>query len=105
MPYDNPGELFDMVDPDDRVIGQVTRGEVHARGLLHRAAHVFVFNSNEYTALFSATCDGSPRADPTEVAELQWATVDQWHRARVDDPERLDPPFRELLRWYVAAVG
>ena len=44
--YDNPGELFDVVDPDDRVIGQATRGEVHARGLLHRAAHVFVINSN-----------------------------------------------------------
>ena len=36
MPRDNPDELFDVVDADDQVIGQATRGEVHARGLMHR---------------------------------------------------------------------
>jgi len=41
----DPGELFDVVDEDDRVIGQATRAEVHARGLPHRAVHVFLFNS------------------------------------------------------------
>ena len=170
MPEDNPDELFDVVDAGDRVIGQATRSDVHARGLLHRAAHVFVFNSmgqlllqqrsaskdahplcwtsscsghldsgetyqaaavrelqeeigleadveflfkfpagpetsNEHTALFRAVCDERPSPDPTEVADLQWATVDQWQRELVDDPDRFDPPFRELLRWYVAAVG
>lgn len=38
------GEIFDVVDEDDAVTGQATRGEVHAKGLLHRAVHVFVFN-------------------------------------------------------------
>lgn len=38
------GEIFDVVDENDEVIGQETRGEVHARKLLHRAVHVFVFN-------------------------------------------------------------
>lgn len=37
-------ELFDIVDADDRVIGQAPRGEVHARGWRHRAVHVFVVN-------------------------------------------------------------
>lgn len=37
-------ELFDVVDADDRVIGQAPRGEVHARGWRHRAVHVFVVN-------------------------------------------------------------
>ena len=37
-------ELFDVVDENDAVISQAPRGEVHARGLLHRAVHVFVFN-------------------------------------------------------------
>jgi isopentenyl-diphosphate delta-isomerase type 1 len=41
----DPGELFDVVDADDHVVGRATRGEVHARGLLHRAVHVFLFNS------------------------------------------------------------
>ena len=37
-------EVFDVVDEKDRVIGRATRGEVHARRLLHRATHVLVFN-------------------------------------------------------------
>ncbi|MEX1116940.1 MAG: 16S rRNA (adenine(1518)-N(6)/adenine(1519)-N(6))-dimethyltransferase RsmA [Akkermansiaceae bacterium] len=38
------GEIFDVVDEHDVVTGQVTRGEVHAQKLLHRAVHVFVYN-------------------------------------------------------------
>jgi isopentenyl-diphosphate delta-isomerase type 1 len=38
-------ELFDVVDDRDHIVGSATRSEVHARGLRHRAAHVFVFNS------------------------------------------------------------
>lgn len=37
-------EVFDVVDQDDCVIGRATRGEVHAKGLLHRATHVLVFD-------------------------------------------------------------
>ena len=40
-----PEEIFDVCDADDRVIGRAPRPHVHARGLLHRAVHVFVFNS------------------------------------------------------------
>lgn len=43
MPVD---EMFDVVDADDRVIGQAPRAEVHARKLLHRAVHIFVFRSD-----------------------------------------------------------
>ncbi len=38
------GEIFDVVDENDVVIGQKTRDEVHAENLLHRAVHVFIFN-------------------------------------------------------------
>src|SRR5260221_7221044 len=38
-------EIFDVVDEHDRVVGRETRGEVHRRGLMHRAIHVLVFNS------------------------------------------------------------
>ena len=34
-------EIFDVVDQDDRVIGQAPRSEVHAQNLLHRAALQF----------------------------------------------------------------
>ena len=38
-------EIFDVVNDRDEVIGRASRSEVHARGLLHRAAHVLVFNA------------------------------------------------------------
>jgi 16S rRNA (adenine1518-N6/adenine1519-N6)-dimethyltransferase len=38
-------EIFDIVDADDRVIGQASRAEVHHRKLLHRSVHIYVFNS------------------------------------------------------------
>jgi isopentenyl-diphosphate delta-isomerase type 1 len=37
-------EWFDVVDSEDRVVGRATRAVVHARGLLHRAVHILVFN-------------------------------------------------------------
>jgi isopentenyl-diphosphate delta-isomerase type 1 len=40
----NPNERFDVVNERDEVVGQATRREVHARGLLHRAVHVLVFD-------------------------------------------------------------
>lgn len=38
-------ELLDVVDENDNVIAVKTRGEIHARGLMHRAVHILVFNS------------------------------------------------------------
>ncbi|MGB8170892.1 MAG: 16S rRNA (adenine(1518)-N(6)/adenine(1519)-N(6))-dimethyltransferase RsmA, partial [Chthoniobacteraceae bacterium] len=38
------GEIFDVVDEGDRVIGQKSRFEVHRQKMLHRAVHIFVFN-------------------------------------------------------------
>jgi len=38
-------EIFDVVNECDEAIDRKPRGEVHARGLLHRAVHVLVFNS------------------------------------------------------------
>ena len=55
-------EIFDVVDADDRVIAQAARSEVHRRGLLHRAVHIFVFNSRGELLLQrrSATKDEFP---------------------------------------------
>lgn len=38
-------EIFDVVNERDEVVGCAPRREVHARGLLHRAVHVLVFNA------------------------------------------------------------
>jgi isopentenyl-diphosphate delta-isomerase type 1 len=40
----NSEEWFDVVNGRDEVVGRATRREVHARGLLHRAVHVLVFD-------------------------------------------------------------
>lgn len=37
-------EIYDLVDMEDRVIGQATRKEIHQKNLLHRSVHIFVFN-------------------------------------------------------------
>lgn len=38
-------EVYDFVSEDDEVLGQATRGEIHARKLIHRSAHVFIVDS------------------------------------------------------------
>lgn len=38
-------EIFDVVNERDEVIDRQPRSVVHARGLLHRAVHVLVFNA------------------------------------------------------------
>jgi 16S rRNA (adenine1518-N6/adenine1519-N6)-dimethyltransferase len=38
------GEIFDVVDSEDKVIGKASRHEVHTRRLRHRAIHIFVRN-------------------------------------------------------------
>lgn len=57
-----PEEIFDVCDSEDRVIGQAPRSYVHAQKLLHRAAHVFVFNSRRelLVQVRSATKDEFP---------------------------------------------
>lgn len=40
----NLDELFDVVDEQDRVTGQLARREVHRRKLRHRAVHLLVVN-------------------------------------------------------------
>ncbi len=37
----SPDEVFDVVDSLDRVIGSAYRRDIHRRGLLHRAVHIF----------------------------------------------------------------
>ena len=47
---DNPevdpaGEIFDIVDARDHVIGSMARDEVHVNNLRHRAVHIWIFNA------------------------------------------------------------
>ena len=42
----HPDETFDIVDDEDRIIGQTSRYEAHRQGLRHRAVHIFVLNES-----------------------------------------------------------
>ena len=45
MEHKSRGEIFDIVDEQDRVTGQAPRQEVHRNpSLIHRVVHVLVFN-------------------------------------------------------------
>ena len=59
---DQAEELFDVVDDRDRVIAQLPRSQVHAERKLHRAVHIFVFNSSDQLLIHkrSATKDEYP---------------------------------------------
>src|SRR3989344_4745471 len=39
------GEVLEIVDNDNKVIGQATRGECYKKGLLYRAVNIFIYNS------------------------------------------------------------
>lgn len=58
-------ELFDVVDENNQVVEQRTRGEVHAQGLRHRAVHVFVLNKKGEVFLHQ-------RSHLKDVAPLKW---------------------------------
>lgn len=55
-------EQFDVCDSSDRVIGQAPRSVVHAHRWLHRAVHIFVFNTRGQLLVHkrSATKDECP---------------------------------------------
>jgi 16S rRNA (adenine1518-N6/adenine1519-N6)-dimethyltransferase len=58
-------EMFDVVNEHNEVIQQLPRGEVHAKGLLHRAVHVFVINARGEIYL-------QKRSHLKDVSPLKW---------------------------------
>jgi len=81
-------DIFDVVNERDQVIDAKRRSYVHAHGLLHRAVHVFVFNSrgeiflqkrsmlkDRQPGVWDSSCSGHVDSgetyDETAVRELQ----------------------------------
>jgi isopentenyl-diphosphate delta-isomerase len=49
---DDPNEVFDLVDLDDRVLGRVRRGDAHRDPrLIHRSVQIVIFTSDERVLL------------------------------------------------------
>lgn len=160
-------EIFDVCDANDNVIGQAPRAEVHARNLLHRAVHIWVWGSDgrmlvhlrsttkdqfpshytssasghvdageeyeaaahrelkeeldftghlrfetklpaspetafEHSVLYSLVTDEIPNPDPGEIAEIEYFTTDELHDLLATRADQLTPPFRSLLKWWLA---
>lgn len=55
-------EILEIVDANDRVVGTAIRAEIHAKGLMHRAVHLFVFDTQGqiYIQRRAATKDRHP---------------------------------------------
>lgn len=87
MPETRLDELFDVVDQNDCVLRQETRGVVHRDGLFHRAVHVFVFNARGelYLQRRSLTKDSAPG---------RWVSSCSGH---VDSGENYDQAARREL--------
>ncbi len=63
-----PTEIFDIVDENDKVIGQAPRSECHGNpALIHRVAHVMVFNPAGELLL-------QKRADSKDIQPGKWDT-------------------------------
>ena len=123
-PAQSPDEVFDVVDENDRVIGQATRAEVHAKKLFHRAVHILVFDTagrvllqkrsmakDTCPGLFSTSCaghvDAGERYENAAARELR-------EELGIDVPENFFrenvpllrlPPRAETGREHTAVYG
>lgn len=89
-------EVFDLVDREDRVIGRVTRGEVHGNpALIHRVAHVLVFNAAGEIYL-------QKRKDDKDVQPGKWDTSVGGH---VDAGEEYEQAARREMREELGILG
>jgi len=79
-----PDELFDVIDGNDKIIGQEMRSVVHQRGLWHRGAHVLLFTPDEKLIVQqrAKTKSQSPLALDCSVSE-HVVTGESYHNAAI----------------------
>ncbi len=117
----SPDEVFDVVDEQDRVVGREFRGEIHRRGLLHRAVHIFwlrpdgqlclqrrSFAKDNCPGQLSSSCaghvdagEGYVEAAVRELGEELGVRVDPAELREVDYAPQHEELGREFVRSYV----
>jgi isopentenyl-diphosphate delta-isomerase len=80
-------EWFDVVDSNDQIVDRMPRAEVHRRRELHRAVHIFVFNSKGELFL-------QQRSMSKDTAPGKWVSSCSGH---VDSGEDYDQAARREL--------
>lgn len=78
-----PDELFDVIDEEDKVIGQEMRSVVHQSGLWHRGVHVLLFTRDKKLLVQQRSKDRvhSPLALDCSVSEHVKAGEDYFSAA------------------------
>jgi 16S rRNA (adenine1518-N6/adenine1519-N6)-dimethyltransferase len=61
--------------------------------------------ANEHTVLFRTTTDAVPTLNEDEVASLTYFSLEELAALLEAEPTAFSPPFRTLLRWYLANHG
>lgn len=90
------------MDAGDRVLGLATRAEIHRKGLMHRAVHIFVFNpaGEIYVQRRSALKDRHPlKLDSSAAGHVD--PGESYQRAAVrelDEELSFREPLEEVLR-------
>ena len=99
---DDAEELFDVVDEDDKVIGQASRRDVHEKSLLHRAVHILVFNPDGdlFLQKRSMSKDENPGLWDTSAAGHVGAGEDYHQTAQRELEEELG--ISESLKLYTS---
>jgi isopentenyldiphosphate isomerase len=97
-------ELVDVVDAADRVVGRVTRAEMRAQKLRHRATYILVFNAQGQLFVHrrSATKDIYPSYYDVAVGGVVGAGESYDEGARRELAEELgvtSAPLRPILRF------
>lgn len=65
-------EIFDVVDLNDRVLGQASRSEIHRNNLFHRAVHIFVARADNCWVL-------QQRSESKDLDPLLWTSSCSGH--------------------------
>lgn len=78
---DPQDEIFDVVDENDKVVGEATRAEVHKNpDLIHRVVHIWIINDKDEILL-------QQRSLTKDKAPGQWDISCGGHIKKGDDPE------------------
>ena len=103
-------EVFEVVDEANTVIGRALRSEVHRLGLLHRAVHVLVFNSESELLLQQRSPKHVPVIHNLVCFSQQWSAcflsvcfvrMQEDHRAVAVGPELRGAPHA----WRALSAG